>query len=153
KDVATATTVTFGGLSSSNADYTVTPASTQAATITAKTLTYSGLSVPSSKVYDGTTTAVVSGTAAMLAAETAGTGTTAYDKRYTGDTVTQTGPAPRSSDRKDVATATTVTFGGLSSSNADYTVTPASTQAATITAKTLTYSGLSVPSSKVYDGT
>ena len=55
--------MTFGGLAltgTGNGDYTLT-ASTQAATITAKALTYSGLSVPSSKVYDGTTTAVVSG--------------------------------------------------------------------------------------------
>ena len=62
KDVGTATTVTFSGVSASSSpmgDYTVT-ASTQAATITPKALTYTGLTVPASKVYDGTTTAVVS---------------------------------------------------------------------------------------------
>ena len=71
KDVATATTVTFGGLSASSSpigDYTVTD-STQAATITPKALTMTGLTVPASKVYDGTTTAVVSGTATLQGTE------------------------------------------------------------------------------------
>ncbi len=156
KDVATATTVTFAGLSSSNSDYTVTPASTQAATITAKALTYSGPTVPSSKVYDGTTTAVVGGTAAALqAAESTGTGSTADDKPYTGDTVSATGTATASYNTKDVTTANLVTFAGVSLTGAqsgDYTLTGL-TQAATITPKALSYSGPTVPSSKVYDGT
>ena len=40
--------------------------------------------MPASKVYDGTTTAVVSGTATLLTAETAGTGSTTDDKPYSG---------------------------------------------------------------------
>ncbi len=157
KDEAIATTVTFGGLSLTGAqasDYSLT-ASTQAATITAKALSYSGLSVPSSRVYQGTTTAVVSGTAVLQSAETVGSGTTADGKPYSGDTVSFTGTATGTYNSKDVAAATTVTFGGLSLTGAqasDYSLT-ASTQAATITAKALTYSGLSVPTSKVYDGT
>ena len=157
KDVATATTVTFGGLAltgTGNGDYTLT-ASTQAGTITPKALTYSGLSVPASKVYDGTTTAEVSGTAALQAAEAAGTGSSADGKPYSVDSVSLTGTPTGTYNSKDVATATTVTFGGLSltgTGNGDYTLT-ASTQAGTITPKALTYSGLSVPASKVYDGT
>ena len=157
KDVATATTVTFGGLAltgTGNGDYTLT-ASTQAGTITPKALTYSGLSVPASKVYDGTTTAEVSGTAALQAAEAAGTGSSADGKPYSVDSVSLTGTPTGTYNSKDVATATTVTFGGLAltgTGNGDYTLT-ASTQAGTITPKALTYSGLSVPASKVYDGT
>ena len=157
KDVATATTVTFGGLAltgTGNGDYTLTT-STQAGTITPKALTYSGLSVPASKAYDGTTTAEVSGTAALQTAEAAGTGSTADGKPYSVDSVSLTGTPTGTYNSKDVATATTVTFGGLALTgtvNGDYTLT-ASTQAGTITPKALTYSGLSVPASKVYDGT
>ena len=125
-----------------SSDYTLT-LSTQAATITPKALTYSGLTVPASKVYDGTTTAVVSGTAA-LQADGGSAGSTSDGKPYTGDTVSLTGTATGTYNSKDVATATTVTFGGLSltgTGNGDYTLT-ASTQAATITPKALTYSGL-----------
>ena len=125
-------------------------------TITAKALTYSGPTVPSSKVYDGTTTAVVGGTAAALqTAEATGSGTTADGKPYSGDTVSATGTATATYNTKDVATANLVTFAGVSltgTQSGDYTLT-ALTQAATITPKALTYSGLTVPASKVYDGT
>ena len=86
KDVATATTVTFGGLSASSSpagDYTVTPL-TQAATITPKSLTYGGLTVPASKVYDGTTAAVVSGTATLQATEAPGPATARTASRTVG---------------------------------------------------------------------
>src|SRR5438876_12287402 len=54
-----------------------------AANITAKALTYTGLSAPASKVYDQTTTASpVSGTAALQGTEAAGTGTTSDGKPY-----------------------------------------------------------------------
>ena len=155
KDVATATTVTFGGLSLTGAqagDYSFT-ASTQAATITPKALTYGGLSVPSSKVYDGTTTAAVSGTAALQAAETAGSGTTSDGKPYSGDTVSVTGTPTATYNSKDVATATTVTFGGVSvsgSSGGDYMLTTL-TQSATITPRTVTASIVGNPT-KTYDG-
>src|SRR5208282_4706142 len=111
------------------------------------------LSVPSSKIYDGTTTAVVSGTAGLQSTETAGAGSTADGKPYSVDSVSLTGTATGTYDYKDVATATTVTFGGESltgTGNGNYSLTP-ETQAATITAKALTESGLSVPSSKIYD--
>ncbi len=143
-------TASFAG----SPDYTSASVSTTF-TISPKALTYSGLSVPASKVYDGTTTAVVSGTAALMTAETAGTGSTSDGTPYSGDSVSLTGTPTGTYNSKDVATATMVTFGGLSLTGAqsgDYTLT-VSTQAATITAKALTYSGLTVPASKVYNGT
>src|SRR5207253_7494211 len=108
--------------------------------------------VPASKIYDGTTGATPSGAAALLAAETAGTGTTADGKPYTVDSVGVTGTATATYNSKDVATATTVTFSGLSLSGTDagnYTATTP-TQAATITPKALSVSGLAA-SSKVYN--
>src|SRR5207247_241127 len=115
------------------------------ATITAKALTMSGLSVPASKLYDGTTTAVVSGSPGSLqSAEAAGTGTTSDGQPYTGDTVSITGTATGTYNSKDVASATTVTFGGVSLTGAqagDYTLTVQSAASATISAKALTMSG------------
>ena len=159
KDVATATTVTFGGLSLTGGqagDYTLAMQGTQAATITPKTISESGLSVPGSKTYDDTTTAVVSGTPSLLASEASGAGSTADDKPYTGDTVSITGTPTGTYNFKDVATATTVTFGGLSLTGAqagDYTLSIQGTQAATITPKTISESGLSVPASMTYNDT
>ena len=159
KDVATATTVTYGGLSLTGAqagDYTLTIETAASATITAKALTMSGLSVPASKVYDGTTTASVSGTAALASTEAPTFGTGGDGKPYTGDTVSVTGTATGTYNSKYVGTATTVTYGGLSLAGAqagDYTLTIETAAAATITTKALTMSGLTVPASKVYDGT
>ena len=69
---ATARTVSFGGVSltgSQAGDYSLTIQSAASATITAKVLTMSGLTEAGSKVYDGTTAAVVSGTPALQTAE------------------------------------------------------------------------------------
>ena len=76
-------------------------------------MTYSGLSAPASRVYNGTTTAEVSGGAALQTVEAAGTGSTADDKPYSVDSVNLTGTPTGTYNNKDVATATTVTFGGL----------------------------------------
>ncbi len=160
KDAATASTVTFGGVSLNGAqasDYTLTIQGPASATIAGKALTMSGLSVPSSKVYDGTTTAAVSGSPGSLQApEADGTGSVGDGKPYVGDTVSLTGTAIGTYNSKDVATAATVTFNGVSLTGTqagDYTLTVQSPASATITAKGLTMSGLSVPTSKVYDGT
>jgi len=159
KDVATATTVTESGLSlagGGSANYTLTPPSLSAA-ITAKALTMSGLSVASSKVYDGTTTAAVSGSPGTLTgSESTGSGNSSDGKWYVGDTVSLTGTATGTYNSKNVGTATTVMFGGLSLTGAsagDYALMIQSSASATITVKALTMSGLSVPSSKIYDGT
>jgi hypothetical protein len=158
KDVATAATVTFGGLSLTGAqagDYTLTIQSAASATITTKALTAQGTLALSSKVYNGTTSASPTGAAALQPTETAGAGATSDGKPYSVDAVSLTGTATYTFNAKDVATATTVTESGLSltgTGNGNYTLTPP-TLSATITAKALTMSGLSVPASKAYDGT
>lgn len=158
KDVATATTITISGVSLTGAqatNYSLLIGS-PSATITAKALTMSGLSVPASKIYDGTTAAVVSGAPALQSSEAAGTGTTADGKPYTGDVVSITGTATGTYNSKNVASATTVTYAGLSLTGADatnYSLTIQSPASATITTKALTMSGLTVPASKIYDAT
>ena len=158
KNANTSVTVTVSGLSlagSAAGNYALTQP-TLAANISAKALTMSGLSVPGSKIYDGTTNAVVSGTAALASAEATGSGTTADGKPYTGDTVSFTGTVTGYYNSKDVATAGTVTFGGLSLTGtqaADYSLTVQSPAAATITAKGLTAAGTLAAQSKVYNGT
>ncbi|NMM26791.1 MAG: filamentous hemagglutinin N-terminal domain-containing protein, partial [Glaciimonas sp.] len=155
KDVAAANAVTFGGLTLAGTqagNYTLTAQGNAAATITAKALTASALTVAASKIYDGATTATVSGTAALLAAEAVGAGTTADGKAYTGDAVALSGTATGTYNSKDVAAANAVTFGGLTLAGAqagNYTI---QTAAATITAKALTASGLTAAANKIYDG-
>ncbi len=143
------TGITLGGPNS--AKYSCNTTSSTTATITAKALTMSGLTVPASKIYDGTTAAVVSGTAAFTGSENAGEGTTSDGKWYTGDTVSFSGTAVGTYNSKDVATASSVTFSGLSLTGAqsgNYTLTIQSPASATITAKTVTLSA-----TKIYDGT
>ena len=65
----TASAVTFGGVSlagSESDDYRLATSS-KTARITPKALTYSGLAAADSKVYDGTTMAMVTGAAAPAA--------------------------------------------------------------------------------------
>jgi autotransporter-associated beta strand protein len=158
KDVATATTITESGLSlmgGSAPNYSLT-APTFSATITKKALTMSGLTVSASKIYDGTTTATVGGTPAFQSVQTPGSGSTADGKPYSGDTISFSGTAIGTYNSKDVLTATTVTFGGLTVGGAqggDYSLTIQSPASATITTKALTGTGTLVfPASKVYDG-
>jgi hypothetical protein len=80
-------------------------------TVNPKALTASGLS-SANKVYNGTTTAVVSGTAALQAA--VATGTSSDGKPLTGDDVGLTGTAVGNFNTKDVLTANTVAYTGLS---------------------------------------
>jgi hypothetical protein len=158
KDVGTAANVTFSGLSLTGSDagnYTLTMQTPASATVTKKTLTMSGLSA-SAKVYDATTSAVVTGTPVLAASEAAGTGATSDGIPYTGDTVNITGTALGTYNSKDVLTAATVTFSGLTLGGThagNYTLTMQTPVAATITTKALTVTGLSSSASKVYDGT
>ncbi|MEN9717428.1 MAG: filamentous hemagglutinin outer membrane protein, partial [Pseudomonadota bacterium] len=158
KDVGSATSVTFSGLTltgGSASNYTLTQQTAAQATITAKALTMSGLSVPTSKTYDGTTAAVITGTAALQSFETAGSGSTSDGKAYTGDTVNITGTAAGTYNSRNVGSASSVSFSGLSLGGAqagNYSLTLPADAAATITAKALTVSGVSV-SNKVYDAT
>jgi uncharacterized repeat protein (TIGR02543 family) len=149
KDVASATTASVTGLSLAGAQsayYTLNQGSA-AATITAKNLTMSGLSVPASKTYDGTTTAVVSGTATLQTSEAVGAGSISDGIPYSGDEVSITGTATGTYDDANVASATTVTYGGLSLTGAEagnYSFTIQSPQAATITKadQTITFGAL-----------
>jgi len=118
------------------ANYVLDSVATTLANITPKALTMSGLSVPASKVYNENTIAVVSGTPALSEPEDIGSGTSSDGKPYTDDTVSITGTATGTYNTKDVLTATTVTFGGLSLTGAqagDYTLTLQSPASATIT--------------------
>ena len=143
----------FGGLALDNANYTLSIQGNTAATISAKALSMSGLGVATSKTYDATRTATVSGTPTLATAEAVGVGSTVDGIAYNSDIVFITGTATGTYNTKDVATASTVAFGGLALDNANYTLTPQANTAATITAKALSMSGLSVASSKTYDAT
>jgi type IV secretory pathway TrbL component len=107
------------------------------------------------KVYDGTDTAVVSGTAALLGAITAGSGTSSDGKSYSVDSVSLTGTAAGLFSSKDVGTRT-VSFSGKSLTGTgfgNYTLTQQGADTGkSITAKALTMSGLT-SADKVYDGT
>ncbi|NTV03049.1 MAG: filamentous hemagglutinin N-terminal domain-containing protein, partial [Chlorobiaceae bacterium] len=120
--------------------------------ITPKALTMSGLTVPSSKTYDGTTAAVVSGSGALQNAVAVGSGTAIDGQPYSGDTVAITGTASGTYNSKDVANANTVTFSGLGLNNSNYSLVIESPVSATITQKPLDVSGSSA-SGRSYDGT
>ena len=156
KNVGNNKATTIGGITLGGADagkYYLNGLDSKTANITPKALTQSGLSVAASKTYDGTTAATVSGTAALQATEAAGTGTTSDGKAYTGDTVSLTGTATGTYNSKNVATASSVTYGGLSLTGADagnYTLTMQGNSAATITQASLTVTASQV--TKTYDG-
>jgi filamentous hemagglutinin family protein len=147
KDVG-ATTITFGGLTSSNSNYTFSFGS-QAGGITPKALTVSGLAAPASRVYDATLVAAVTGTPTVVS-ESAGTGNSSDGKAYTGDTVSFNGTATGTYDIKDVG-ATTITFGGLTSGNNNYTLS-FGTQSSSISHADLLVTGITAVN-KVYDAT
>jgi filamentous hemagglutinin family protein len=146
KDVATATGVSFSGLTlggASASNYTISANYVVPATITPKPLTVTGLGAATSKVYDGTTSAIV-------------TGTGVFTGLLGGDTVTLGGTSVGVYNSKDVATAVSVSFSGLTlsgASAANYSLAMPAPVAATITPRALTVSGLTVAASKVYDGT
>ncbi|MBA4274847.1 MAG: hypothetical protein C0436_04250, partial [Alphaproteobacteria bacterium] len=111
------------------------------ANITAKALTVSGLSAVD-KIYDATTTAALSGTAALVGIIGA-------------DTVTLGGTAAGAFANKNIGTNKAVTVTGLTIGGADgsnYTITQPTGLTASITAKNLTVSGLTADN-KIYDAT
>jgi filamentous hemagglutinin family protein len=146
KDVATATGVSFSGLTlggASASNYTISANYVVPATITPKPLTVTGLGVAPTKVYDGTTNAIV-------------TGTGVFTGLLGGDTVSLGGTSVGVYNSKDVATAVSVSFSGLTlagASAANYSLAMPAPVAANITPRALTVSGLTVAASKVYDGT
>jgi len=85
--------LTLGGAQAAN--YTLTSAG-GSVTVLAKALTMGGLSVPSSKVYDGTATATVSGSpGALTGSESPGSGNSSDGEWYTGDAVSLSGTPHR----------------------------------------------------------
>src|SRR5439155_21457627 len=95
KDVANGLAVTVTGNTISGAqagDYTLTQQTGLTTNITPKALTTSGLTA-SNKIYDGTTTATLDGTAALLSTEPAGAGSSSDGKPYDGDPISASSPA------------------------------------------------------------
>lgn len=106
----------------------------------APTLTISGLSA-ANKVYDGNTTATITGTATL-------------NGIINSDTVTlDASGATATFDNRNVGNGKTVTFSGYGfATNLGYLLTQPSTVVANIMAKALTIAGLAA-ANKVYDGT
>src|SRR5205085_1195070 len=157
KDVANGIAVTVSGNTISgaqSANYSLSQQTGLRANITPKALAVSGLSA-SNKVYDATTTATLTGTAALQSAEAPGAGTTSDGKPYTGDTVTVGGTPSGTFASKDVANGIAVTVSGNTISgaqSANYTLSQQTGLTADITSKALTVSGLTA-NSRPYDGT
>jgi len=82
-------------------------------TVNKKALTETGLSA-SSKIYDATTVATLTGTATLLTSEAFGTGTSSDGKPYIGDVVSVTGTPTGTFASKDVANGIAVTVSGTS---------------------------------------
>ncbi|MDP2144467.1 MAG: YDG domain-containing protein, partial [Gallionella sp.] len=142
KNVANGKAVTVTGYTLGGADagnYTIVQPVGVTANITAASLSVTGI-IADSKVYDGTTTATLSGTATVFA--------------LGGDTVTVGGAGSGTFANKNVGTGKTVTIAGYTLGGADagnYTIVqPGGT--ANITAKALTLSGITA-GNKTYDGT
>ncbi|RQO56255.1 hypothetical protein DBR47_17055 [Paucibacter sp. KBW04] len=123
KDVAYASQLrasglTIGAISGSNSsaasDYQLAASSSAvAASITAKSLTPGGLAV-GSKVYDGTNSAPLTGTASLAGAQAPGSGSSSDGIPYAGDQIALAGTPVGSFNSSDVASANTVSVSGLS---------------------------------------
>ena len=123
--------ITLGGAQAGN--YTLVPGQ-QAATITPKPLTAAGLTA-TDRVYDATTAATLTGTAAL----TAGAATATDGRHVTGDTVSITGTAAGTFADSHAGTGKTVSVTGLSLTGAsadNYSLSPVTTTA-TITARSI----------------
>jgi hypothetical protein len=146
KNVGVGKAVTASGFALSGAsagNYTLTQPTGLTASITAKPLTVSGISA-SDKIYDGTTTATIN------------TATAAPVGVISGETITLiTTAATGTFSDKNVGTGKTVTIAALTlastAGSTNYSLTQP-TATASITAKTLTVSGVTA-ANKTYDGT
>jgi hypothetical protein len=106
-------------------------------TITPKALTVTGLTA-SHKVYDGTSAAVLAGTAAFLTPEAAGAGSSGDGKPYTGDAVFPGGTAAGTFADPAVGTAKAVTVNGVTvTGSGNYTVIQPTGLTANLTAREL----------------
>jgi hypothetical protein len=124
----------YGGGDAGN--YNITSQVSTTANITAKSLMATGFSFASSKVYDGTTSAVPLTMGNLQSASSPGAGNTSDGKPYTGDTVALAGTPTGTYNSKDVATAANVSISGVSltGTNAgNYVLASPTPVAATIT--------------------
>ncbi len=145
KTVGVDKTVTFSGFALSGVDadnYTLSQPADSKATISPLSVTVGGVTA-ADKVYDGTITATIEGTAVVSGV-------------ISGDDVTlNIASVSASFDTKDVGTGKTVTFSGYFIMGADspnYSLSQPDADVADITAKELTITGLSIQD-KQYDGT
>lgn len=142
KNVGTGKSVTVSGLALSGADsgnYSLTQPAGVAADITKADLSVTGVTA-NNKIYDGTTTATLSGTASVAP--------------IAGDTVTVGGTASAAFSNKNVGAGKTVTVTGYAIGGADagnYNAAQPSGLTANITPKSLTGSIINNPT-KTYDG-
>ena len=107
--------------------------------ITPKALSVSGLTA-SGRAYDGTSVALLGGTAVLLPPGALGTGTTSDGKPYTGDAVALSGTAAGNFVDPSAGTAKAVTLSGLTLTGADsgnFTLSPSVGLTADITPKAL----------------
>ncbi|CAM8629973.1 Filamentous haemagglutinin, N-terminal [Burkholderiales bacterium] len=154
KNVGAGKTVTVsnpGALAGADAgNYTLNPTATTTASITAKSLTISGITA-SDKVYDGNAVAQVD-TSGVTAAVLQQGGLVASDAFAVAATGTFRN-ADNTADDKNVGVGKTValtsTYSGADVTN--YNITGQNTTTASITAKPITMSGITA-SGKVYDG-
>ncbi|NRT55254.1 YDG domain-containing protein [Sphaerotilus uruguayifluvii] len=143
-------TLTGQGTLASSLGYQISVTSGSSSfTVNPKAVAVSGLSA-ASKVYDGSTSAVVSGSGAL----TGGGASSGDGKVMSGDAVAFGGTAAGAFADRHVGTGKSVTLSGVSLSGADaanYTVSAGSVTA-DITPKSLSVSGTTA-ANKVYDGT
>lgn len=158
RNVGTAKNITVTGFSvtgSAAGNYVLAQPTGLTADVTRKALTVAGVSAVATRIYDGTATAALSGTAAFLSTETAGSGTTADGRPYSVDSVSISGSAAGTFADRHAGTAKAITVTGLSvtgTGSGNYMVTQPTGLAANVTAKALGVTGLST-ASRVYDGT
>jgi hypothetical protein len=133
----TITSLTLGGPQASTYSVDLTGAPTATAAITPKPLTITGLSA-ASRIYNGTTTATLSGTAA-------------YDGLENGESFSVTGTPTANFAEATVGTDKPVTVTGYTAPSANYTVTQPTGLTADITPKPLTIGGSFTSSDKPFD--
>lgn len=139
KDVPIANRVTFSGLSLSglNANnYFLAVQPAVASSILPKNLNMFGLNIPSTKLYDGNTNAVISGAASLFAPQISGQGNVSDGIPYIGDDVSISGLAKGNYNSSEVVSATNVQFSGLSligNQSSNYNLIIQENKAATIT--------------------
>jgi hypothetical protein len=157
KSAGTNISVTVSGLGITGVqagNYVAAAPAGLAANITAKALSVTGLT-GGTRVYDGSNSGPLTGTAALLTAEGPGTGSTADGKPYSGDTVSLVGTPSGAFASKNVGTSLAITVTGLSVGGAqasNYSLTAPAGLTGSVTAKSVTVTGITA-SSKTYDGT